>query len=200
MTISIISFLFLCVALSTDTFTAGLSYSASRVRVSLLSAAILSFLSGFLFTLSLIAGRRLAELFPARLTELLSFAVLFLLGLYKLYDALPERFHRKSSLTTASFSEKVNKKDVQTLSCGEAALLAFVLSVDSITAGISSKTPDLAPAVILLISALIQFFSMQLGLRAGRIFFGRSSRNSSRLSCAAFSCTLLLALAFSRIL
>ena len=40
MTISIISFLFLCIALSTDTFTAGLSYGAGRVRVSPLSAAI----------------------------------------------------------------------------------------------------------------------------------------------------------------
>lgn len=200
MTISIISFLFLCIALSTDTFTAGLSYGAGRVRVSPLSAAILSLLSGLLFTLSLLAGQRLAGLFPARLAELFSFAVLFLLGLYKLYDALPERFHRRSSLTTASFSEKVNKKDVQTLSGGEAALLSLVLSVDSVTAGISSRAPELSPVIILLISALIQFFSMQLGLQAGKIFLGRSSANSSRLSCTAFSCTLLFALAFSRIL
>lgn len=200
MTIStMLPFLLLCIALSTDTFTAGLSYSMGRVRVSIVSAGILSVISGFLFTLSLLAGEKLAAFFPAGFAKIFSFAVLFLLSLYKLYDSLPERFHRGFGLTTVSLSEKVNQKDVQTLSWGEAALLSLVLSVDSITAGLSSRAPDLPPAVIWLISALVQFLSVSLGLQSGKALLERTSQGFSRLSCAVLCSALLFALALSRL-
>ena len=163
-----ISFLLLCIALSTDTFTAGLSYSAGKVRVPFTSMCIVSVISGFMFTVSLHAG--------------------------KLYDALPDSFHRKHNLTTASFSEKVNKKDIQILSSGEAALLSVVLSIDSITAGISSETPLLSPAVIFLVSAAIHFLTMALGLSAGKFLRKKISYNFSWLSAALF-----FILAFTRL-
>ena len=58
MTISFLPFVLLCIALSTDTFTAGLSYSAGRVRVPVTSILILSLVSGLTFTLSLLAGEK----------------------------------------------------------------------------------------------------------------------------------------------
>lgn len=189
-----ISFLLLCIALSTDTFTAGLSYSAGRVRVPFTSMCIISVISGFMFTLSLHAGKILTAFIPAKLTCILSFIILFLLALYKLYDALPDSFHRRHNLTTASFSEKVNKKDIQILSSGEAALLSVVLSIDSITAGISSETPLLPPAIIFFISTAIHFLTMALGLSAGKLLLQKISYNFSWLSAVLF-----FILAFTRL-
>lgn len=158
MIISICSFMVLCVALSTDTFAAGLSYSAEKVRVPFSSMSIISLVSGFMFMLSLMAGEKIAYFIPPRITTLLSFIILMALAIYKLYDSLPDKFHKAQDLTTASFSEKVNKKNPAILSPTEAAALSTVLSIDSITAGISTGAPALPPAVIFLISAMIHLF------------------------------------------
>mgnify|MGYP001026656361 CR=1 FL=1 len=186
MTISFLPFVLLCIALSTDTFTAGLSYSAGRVRVPVTSILILSLVSGLTFTLSLLAGEKITDLLPAGFTRISSFLILLFLSLYKLYDALPERFHRNSGMTTASFSEKINRGDVQRLSWAEAALLSLVLSVDSITAGLGSQMPPLPTAAVVLLSSSIHFFAMLAGLFAGNLLVQRFSCNFSWVSTALF--------------
>lgn len=195
MTISIFSFLLLCAALSTDTFAAGLSYSAEKVKVPVSSMITISLVSSFMFMLSLLAGEKIAGFIPPEVTAIFSFIVLTALAFYKLYDALPDKFHRTKDLTTASFSEKVNKKNPAILSSMEAATLSMILSVDSITAGVSTGMPPLPPAVILLISAAIHFLVLNLGLSAGKALFSRTSGKFSWLSCALF-----FLLAFSRLL
>lgn len=115
-----------------------------------------------------------------------SFLILLFLSLYKLYDALPERFHRNSGMTTASFSEKINRGDVQRLSWAEAALLSLVLSVDSITAGLGSQMPPLPTAAVVLLSSSIHFFAMLAGLFAGNLLVQRFSCNFSWVSTALF--------------
>ena len=180
MTISFLPFVLLCIALSTDTFTAGLSYSAGRVRVPVTSILILSLVSG------LLAGEKITDLLPAGFTRISSFLILLFLSLYKLYDALPERFHRNSGMTTASFSEKINRGDVQRLSWAEAALLSLVLSVDSITAGLGSQMPPLPTAAVVLLSSSIHFFAMLAGLFAGNLLVQRFSCNFSWVSTALF--------------
>ena len=78
MTISFLPFVLLCIALSTDTFTAGLSYSAGRVRVPVTSILILSLVSGLTFTLSLLAGEKITDLLPAGFTRISSFLILLI--------------------------------------------------------------------------------------------------------------------------
>lgn len=186
MIISFCSFALLCVALSSDTFAAGLSYSVKKVRVPLSSMAVISIVSGFMFTLSLIAGEKIAVLIPHRITAFLSFMVLMALALYKLYDALPRRFCHSEELTTVSLSEKVNKKNPTLLSPTEAAALSVVLSIDSITAGVSTGAPALSPAFIFFLSSAVHFVSLKLGLFAGDMLLSRMSCNFAWLSAGLF--------------
>ena len=194
MLISYCSFLVLCIALSADTFAAGLSYSASKVRVPINSMCILSLVSGFTFTLSLSVGEKLTAWIPPNASTLLSFLILLILSLYKLYDALPERFHPSISFTTVSFSSHVNKKEPEYISPYEAAALSFVLSIDSITAGVSQGNSPLSPAVVFLFSSVIHFLSILLGTFAGRRLSGKLSCNLSFLPAL-----LLFLLAISRL-
>lgn len=194
MLISIFSFLLLSIALSTDTFAAGLSYSAEKVRVPLSSMCILSLISGFMFTLALIAGKKIASFIPPKATAVLSFFILLALAFYKLYDALPDRFRYSKDLTTISFSEKVNQKNPSVLSPMEAAALSVALSIDSITAGISSGTPALPPAVIFLLTTAIHFISIVLGLFTGKLLLHKGSCSFSFLPAALF-----FLLAFSKL-
>ena len=191
MLISYCSFLVLCIALSADTFAAGLSYSASKVRVPINSMCILSLVSGFTFTLSLSVGEKLTAWIPPNASTLLSFLIL---SLYKLYDALPERFHPSISFTTVSFSSHVNKKEPEYISPYEAAALSFVLSIDSITAGVSQGNSPLSPAVVFHFSSVIHFLSILLGTFAGRRLSGKLSGNLSFLPAL-----LLFLLAISRL-
>lgn len=186
MFISFCSFLLLSIALSTDTFTAGLSYSMEKVRVPFSSLCMLSLVSGFMFTLSLIAGQKASSLIPSKVTTALSFLILLSLSVYKLYDALPGRFHPAKDLTTASFSEKINKKEPDRLSPAEAAVLSVILSIDSITAGVSSGAPALSPAIIFLISSSIHFLSFLLGLFTGQKLLHKISCSFSFLPAVLF--------------
>ncbi|MDE6203194.1 MAG: manganese efflux pump [Lachnospiraceae bacterium] len=186
--------LLLIVILSMDAFAAGLSYGVEKVQVPFLSLFIIAFLSGSMLTASLIAGNILLGLIPPGLTKGISFTVLFLLSLYKFYDALP-CLHRKSGgLTTGNISKRVNKEDTAHLSCREAALLALALSIDNISAGLCTGTVSLSPIILLLFTTVIHFLSIRLGLFAGHLLSSRSSHSFAWLGAA-----ILMAISFLKL-
>lgn len=186
--------LLLIIILSMDAFAAGLSYGVEKVQVPFLSLLVIAFLSGSMLTASLMAGNILLGLIPAGLTKGISFTVLFLLSLYKFYDALP-CLHRKSAeFTTGTISRRVNKEDTAHLSCREAALLALALSVDNISAGLCTGTVSLSPIILLLFTTVIHFLSIRLGLFAGHLLSSRSSHSFAWLGAA-----ILMAISFLKL-
>lgn len=191
MSLSFSSFLLLSVALSMDTFTAGLSYSTDRVRVPFFSKAVIALISGLMLVLSLKAGAFFRALISPLAAKFLSFFVLTALALYKLYDSLPVSLHPKERFTTDSISKKVNRRDVRILSASEAALLGITLSLDSISAGLSTGIPVLFPAnsfilsaVVFTFSAAVHFAAISLGLLAGKLLVRSSSRRFTWISVA----------------
>lgn len=194
MNLSIYFFLLLVIVLSMDAFAAGLSYGVEKVRVPFSSLSIIALLSGGMLTASVFAGNLLLSLISDRLTKILSFLVLFLLALYKLYDAAASRRHQKSGFTTDNLSRKINKDDKAVLSGKEAALLAFALSVDNISAGLCTGKTALPPAVIFALTTLIHFLALRLGLFTGQLLASKNSR-----SFAWLSALILMVLAFARI-
>lgn len=168
MTFSYYFFILLVVVLSMDAFAAGFSYGIEKVRVPFLSLMVIALLSGSMLTASLLAGNFLMGFIPESLTRGISFTVLFLLSLYKFYDALPG-LHR-----TGTISQKINKEDKAVLSCREGALLALALSIDNISAGLCTGTVSLPSIILLLLTTAIHFLALKLGLFAGRMLSRRS--------------------------
>lgn len=195
MILSTPTFLLLLFALSADTFTAGLSYSISKVRIPFLSIFLISLISGLMLSASFSLGELLLRFIPAGLVNLFSFCLLFLLALYKLYDALPGKTGSSKKLTTDAISEKVNYKDIAYLSPPEAVLLAFLLSIDSISAGLGAGHPPLTAPGIFFVSFGMHFAAMYVGLFTGKIIAGKTSLTLSYLSAI-----LLLFLAIFRLL
>ena len=182
MTISIYSFFLLNIALSTDIFLAGLSYSIGHVRIPPLSAFLISLISGAMLTISLLAGNILSAFFPETAVKILSFLVLLFLAFYKLYDTLSFSPAQTRDFTTGSISEKVNQHDVQLLSAKEACLLSFFLSVDNISAGLGIGTPALHPVSILFLAVVIHYLVFLLGILSGKLLPVKNSNYLSRLS------------------
>ncbi len=182
MILSFSEFLLLIFALSLDTYTAGITYSIGKVRVSFLSVLLISAISGFMLTLSFTIGQFIVSFIPSAYLKFFSFFLLFLLALYKFYDALSEKLTSPVPLTTNSISRKVNTKDLHILSPREAVYLSLLLSIDSLSAGIGSRAPAIPPSLIFLLSASMHFFALRLGLITGRFISHKSSANFSFLS------------------
>ncbi len=194
MTFSIYFLIILIIVLSMDAFAAGLSYGVENVQVPFSSLAIIALLSGSMLTASLFAGNVLLSLIPQGLTKGVSFLVLFLLSLYKFYDAIPWFHKKKDGLTTGNISRKVNKEDKAVLSGREAAVLAAALSVDNISAGLCTGTVSLPPIILLPLTTAIHFLAIRLGLFTGQALSRKSSCRLSWLGAA-----ILLGLALLRI-
>lgn len=83
----IIEILFLSAAISVDAFTASFAYGCRRIKIPVLSVVILNAVSVLFLSASLLAGAFLSSLIPAGLTAQLSFLILFVLGLVKLFES-----------------------------------------------------------------------------------------------------------------
>ncbi len=194
MTISIYFFILLVIVLSMDAFAAGFSYGIEKVQVPFFSLFIIALLSGSMLTASMIAGDFILRLIPAKLTKGISFSVLFLLSLYKFYDALPRLHAKGRGLTTGNISQKVNREDKAILSWQEAFLLAFALSADNISAGLCTGTIPLPFIILLLLTTAIHFVSIRLGLLTGHFLSNKASHRFTWLSAL-----VLMLLAFYRL-
>ena len=218
MTFSYYFLILLIVVLSMDAFAAGFSYGIEKVRVPFLSLTVIALLSGGMLTASLLAGNLLMEFIPEALTKGISFTVLFLLSLYKFYDALPclhggsrkltdrkpaQGNHAKDNyaqdnyvrgkFTTDTISQKVNKEDKAVLSCREGAVLAIALSIDNISAGLCTGTVSLPSIILLLLTTAIHFFALRLGVLTGGMLSHKSQ------GFAWLGGAILLVLAFLRL-
>ena len=192
MSFSIYLFLLLIIVLSLDAFTAGLSYGVEKVHVPLSSLLTIATLSGLMLTFSMSAGNLLLDLIPVSFTKILSFTILFLLSLYKFYDAFPSP--QKKALTTNKIAQKINNTDISVLSKKEAFFLGLALSIDNVSAGLCTGTASLPPLILLLITTIIHILSIKSGLLVGTLLAEKASHRFAWLGAA-----ILLVLSFFRL-
>ena len=203
MSASVYDILLLVTALSVDTFAACFIYGADRVKIPLLSACIIT--GAFL-----LLGGLMQQLLSEGFSAFLSFLLLFLLGLLKLFDssvkALIRRLRLCSRHLSLSFSglhfimtvyadpEKANAEDVSVLSPAEAFSLGIALSLDSAAAGFGAGMLDFS-----LIPAL--FLSLLAGAAAvaGGSLLGNLAAEKLNFDLSWIGGLLLILLAFSRL-
>lgn len=174
--------LVLITLLSADALVFGFTYGLDNVRIPPLSILLLSLISAVMLTLSFLCGDLFRFLLPPILQKLLPFLVLFLLALYKLYDALPALHASRSALTTGQLSCRINAKNPQTLSPLEAAALALTLSVDNICAGLGIGTCCLPVWLLLCYAVAVHAAAILIGHCSGRHLSRHRSGSLSLIS------------------
>lgn len=187
-------FILLIMILALDAFTAGLSYGVEKVQVPVLSVFLIAAMSGLMLTLSMTAGNFLLTLVPAAFTKTVSFLVLFLLSVYKLYDALPQFHGSDRALTTDHISRCINSTNTAVLSGKEACLLGLALSIDNISAGLCTGSASLSPVLLFLLTTAVHLLAIQVGLFTGRLLVKKSSHRFAWLGGA-----VLMLLSFLRL-
>lgn len=201
--------LILVAALSVDSFVACFIYGADQVKLPPLSALILTAVSSLILLLFLLLGGTADKLLPEGLSELLSFLILFLLGLVKLFDSSVKLLIRRLKegrrlslsifrlhfiLTVYADPEKANGEDISILSPKEACLLGMALSLDSAAAGLGAGGFLFSLPLTFLLSLLAGAVSVAAGSFLGNLASGKLPINLSWLSGV-----LLILLAISKL-
>lgn len=210
MFLSLSKLIVLIIALSADAFAASFAYGADKVRIPPLSAAIVAALSDFILIASLFVGNLFKAYIPASVTTLLSFLILFALGMIKLFDSSVKkkirenRFNRRQLhltfknlsfiLTVYAEPQEANATDVEVLSPAEALSLGLALSLDSAAAGIGAASLEFPLLLTAAASFVIGILTVFSGCRLGRLLAARTDFNFSVIGGV-----LLILLAFTKL-
>ena len=112
-------------ALSVDSFIAAFSYGTSKIKIPLSSVGIISVTGSLITGLSMLAGSFVKDFIPPGFTTLLSFGILFLLGVLKLFES--------------SSPANADKDNSHSISAKEALSLSAALSLDGCAAGFGAS-------------------------------------------------------------
>lgn len=119
-------------ALSVDSFIAAFSYGTSKIKIPLPSVGIISVTGSLITGLSMLAGSFVKDFIPPGFTTLLSFGILFLLGVLKLFES--------------SEPANADKDNSHSISAKEALSLSAALSLDGCAAGFGASLSTVIPA------------------------------------------------------
>ena len=201
----------LAAAVSIDAFAAAFTYGTDGIGIPARSAWVIHLLSTFIICISLISGLYLGEFLPHAVTDILSFLMLLILGIAKLFDGLLKNALQKTenckkditfSLMSLHFilSVYANPKTADAdrskiLSPKEAAVLAITLSIDSIPIGIGMGLSSFPIWCVIPIAILADEAAIRLGH-----FFGKKAAEKLSIEASWIGGALLIIMALAKLI
>lgn len=185
-------------ALSIDAFVASFSYGSNRIKMPFLSVQIINLVCGVILGLSLFAGHFFQQYIPASLTTMLSFGILFVLGIIKILDSTIKSLIRKYtglkkeirfSMLSLKFifsiyadPEQADADCSKRISPVEAVSLAVALSLDGAAVGFGAALGNANVLAVFLCSLVTDTAALMLGSYVGNKLAGKLPFNVSWLS------------------
>ena len=179
------SAILLAVSLSMDALGIGISYGLRRVRVATLPKVIISLISLLFTALAIGIGNVIALILPEQLAKLIGSAMLVILGVVIIVQALSERISSENkkkptpktwswTIKSLGVSIKVTRTPAEnpinnstSLNIKEALYLGVALSIDSFGAGISSAVAGVNSFLVPVLVGICQFVFLSFGLYCG---------------------------------
>jgi len=169
-------------SLSVDAFTAGFAYGSKKIRIPLISVAVVSVVCSVIMGISLFLGHMVLPFLPEGLASGIAFVVLFFIGLTKLLDGIVKTIIRKYTFDKAfRFSvfdlqfilrlyadPEAADKDVSShISMGEAVALAISLSLDGMAVGFAAALAGVNPWALIGWSLITNAIAIVAGRKLG---------------------------------
>lgn len=202
--------LLLVLSVSIDSFLASISYGTSKIRIPFSSALIVDIISSTMLGSSLLVGSFLQNYISLNIAKIISFIILFLLGIYRLFESILKSYINNNSKELSPFKFKLFdfnfvlqvyadeiKADFdksKILTSKESIYLAFALSLDSLAVGFGSSLLTINYIEVFIVSIIIGLIAILLGACVGRKFVESTNLNLSWLSGL-----MLIILAFLRV-
>lgn len=204
------SLLLVC-SLCIDTFVASIAYGTDRIKIPFSSAMIINFVCSLFLAFSLFLGSIFKDFLNPSIATTISFFLLFILGVYRLFESFFKKYIQKYSsigvpLTFKIFDfkfvleiyadeVKADYDKSKVLTSKEAFYLAVALSLDSLAVGFGSSLGSVRYVEVVILSLIIGLCTLLLGGYLGRKFAQKANINLSWLSGA-----ILILLAIIRVI
>ncbi|GGB48512.1 sporulation membrane protein YtaF [Fictibacillus barbaricus] len=185
------SFVLLALAVSLDSFGAGLTYGIKSIKIPFRSIVIIAICSAFTFLFSMLLGFTLEQFISHKTSEVLGGLILLGIGIYSLWQVfLPEKeniekepknimlFEIKSLGIVIHILKKPVIADIDksgSITGWEAVLLGIALSLDAFGAGIGAALIDLSPILTTLCIAVMSSLFLWGGMALGLYFFNKTN-------------------------
>ena len=203
--------LILVLSLCIDTFVTSIVYSSNKIKIPVVSGLIINAICSLFLAISLFFGYIIKDFIPINIASTISFLLLLILGVYRLFEAffknLIKKYYDKGSPLTFKIFEfkfilqiyadeiKADLDESKILSPKEAFFLAVALSLDSLTVGFGCSLGTVNYLATVLLSFLVGALLLVLGGYVGK----KISKNYN-LNLSWLSGVLLIILAFIRII
>ncbi len=203
--------LILVLSLCIDTFVTSIVYSSNKIKIPVVSGLIIDTICSLFLAISLFFGYLIKDFIPINIASTISFLLLLILGVYRLFEAffknLTKKYYDKGSPLTFKIFEfkfilqiyadeiKADLDESKILSPKEAFFLAVALSLDSLTVGFGCSLGTVNYLATVLLSFLVGALLLVLGGYVGK----KISKNYN-LNLSWLSGVLLIILAFIRII
>ena len=131
-----------------DAFVASMAYGSNKIKIPIISSIVISIVGSVILGISLFIGGLIKDFLPGTLPITLSFSILMVLGIYRLFESLFKTYIQKHLNKEKSFSFRLfdfnfilqvyadeTKADLdksKELSVKESLYLAIALSFDSL--------------------------------------------------------------------
>lgn len=201
----------LVISLFIDTFVTSMAYGADKIKIPFSSGLLINATCSFFLAISLLFGSAIKVFIPESISPFISFSLLLILGIYRLFESFFKNSIKKYSnighpLTFKLFDFKfvleiyadeikADYDNSKLLSIKEAFYLAVALSLDSLTVGFGCSLGNVNLVETVLLSFFIGAIFLILGGYLGRHFAKTTNINLSWLSGA-----MLILLAFLKII
>jgi len=201
--IIVLQALVLVIAVGIDAFACSFGYGASKITIPFKSVVIINVVCSALLAAGLFLGTSIGHFVPQGVGEWIAFAILFVLGVFKLFDSTIKKAIRKCkegagtdskfSLLNLGFVLKIyadpEEADIdgsKELSPKEAAPLAVALGLDGLSVGFGVGIGAALASAFLIVglSLVIGVILVMLGCLFGNKIASRTSLDLSWLSGA----------------
>ncbi|MGG7176720.1 sporulation membrane protein YtaF [Clostridium paraputrificum] len=193
-----------------DAFVASVAYGTNKIKIPILSAMVISLVGSIVLGISLFFGGFIKDFLPGTLPIILSFAILMILGVYRLFEGLCKNFIQKKKKLDKPVTFKIfdmnfilqvyadeTKADFdksKVLSIKEAFYLASALSFDSLAVGFGSSLVGGGYLQTILLCFLIGVTAVLVGF-----FIGKKIQEKANLNLSWLSGVILMILAINKL-
>lgn len=183
-----LSYFILAISSSIDSLGLGITYGIKNTKVTIFAKIILFFTSLLFSSISISIGNLINNFFPSIVCNILSFLILFLMGVWIIVQAFNTSSKQKD-ISRASKNKKIYKFFIKSLGitiqiiknpvnsdldnskkieAREALYLGLALSLDSLCIGIGNSVMGNTSFIFPLLVATFQFIFLSIGLLFGK--------------------------------
>jgi len=201
----------IAISISLDALAASFAYGCKKIKIPVTSLIIISLVCAIVIGLSFLFGTMLTGHIPNWLAIGLSFTILFVIGIIKLFDSITKTIIRKYTqinkeikLSVLNFKlvlrlyadPEVADVDVsKSISPQEAVVLATSLSLDGFAIGLSAAMIGVNGWILVTLTLIIGFAALLFGC-----WLGNKAAHKLRFNISWLAGIILIGLAFAQLI